>query len=182
MHDMLWRVHLRYTAGETLRPFGFGVSLAQWRWEWNATSQARGAQAAPAPIRKTAAEVAALAQRRVGALLLQVKATRLAAPADERLAAAGTDTVGVAALGFLRSNTNDEQRRLFGFARVGALAVGQSGGVQLEIPAQSLTEVDEAGARWALPGSYEIDVEGLQAQLVVTGDKELVEPSPFASA
>ena len=120
-------------------------------------------------------------------LSLRPKATRLAAPADERLGALG---VSITTMGYVNSAAfPDEQRRLFGFGRTVELAVGASDAVELTMMAEALTEVDTTGARWVRNGTYDVrvgacgssavDEEGLAAQVVITGPAIVVAPSPF---
>ena len=157
-----------------LRPFGFGLSLAHWSWSWASPA---------APRTLPVAVVVAAAKQRAAVFSVAAGGLRLQAPSDGRLAAAGTDSVGASALGFVEA-VDGEGRQLFGFAKLEPVLVGQSGSISLPLKALSLTTVHSDGSRWVVPGRYNItidagDATGLATVLLVTGDAEMVEESPF---
>jgi hypothetical protein len=114
---------------------------------------------------------------------------RLEGPSDQRLARAGTNAVGVSALGYVQAVLPDgEGRRLFAFVKLEAALVGQSRVASMPLPGLSLAFVQRDGSRWVKPGRYKISVDGsgngitgqlLTTELLLTGVPTLVEESPF---
>eukprot|EP01043_Picozoa_sp_COSAG02_P079301 COSAG02_NODE_18275_length_949_cov_1.091765_1_plen_84_part_00 len=79
-----------------------------------------------------------------------------------------------------------EGRRLFAFAKLEQLLVGQSRTLEMQLEAASLSTVEQDGSRWVKPGCFNVSVRAaglelpvLSSTLELTGQPVLVEESPF---
>lgn len=79
-----------------------------------------------------------------------------------------------------------EGRRLFAFAKLEQLLVGQSHTVGMQLEATSLSTVEQDGSRWVKPGRFNVSVRAaglelpvLTSMLELTGQPIVVEESPF---
>ena len=83
------------------------------------------------------------------------------------------------------SSTDGEGRRLFAFAKLEEMLVGQSSALEMPLDALSLSIVEQDGSRWVKPGHFNVSVRAaglelpvLAATLELTGQPALVIDRP----
>jgi hypothetical protein len=178
MSDMsLTNITYKHYTGNTVYPFGFGLSYANFKVEW----------AAPPAVAVTTDEM-----RNSHAEYFPSRAkgeSTWSSPAAYEATVTNTGSLpsDFVLLGFVSSpskqlvDPKEPIRELFDFARI-SLAPGESMLVHLSVPASVLSHVDEFGDEKLIAGEYKIelggewlgDASGLETTLTVGGEDRTI--------
>ena len=143
----------RYYTGDAIYSFGHGLSYTTFNYKWNDD---------------LAANYLSFDAGRVGRQEDSINYTVV-------VTNTGKFDSDVSVLGFITAQEQPDAplKELFDFGRV-HLTAGESATVHLTVAPSGLSLVDEYGVEAIRPGRYKIQVEGLSADLEITGEDHVV--------